>query len=270
MELNEMEKRLIFQTEGYGKSDVTYELRMCLPYIPDPVRRKTAAELVRKLDAMPEKDCLALIQDIRKNYRIPAGPKTMGELLAEARQKSGAEKLKGHDIMALERFDPEVKHMIVFACMRSIAGSLRKDVYGSDKEYSFCYPPRNPDSRHVAVFEAPIDALSHATLQELKGWKWDGYRLSLGGTSHVALTAFLKRHPEIRRVSLYMDNDLGGLKNARRIKAMLHEDQRFRHIRVGVNPPRTGKDYNEMLLHVIGQMKDQQRQCRQKQAAISI
>ena len=44
-------------------------------------------------------------------------------------------------------------------------------------------------------------------------------RLSLGGTSHVALIAFLKRHPEIRRVSLYMDNDLGGLKNARRIKA---------------------------------------------------
>ena len=114
MELNEMEKRLIFQTEGYGKSDVTYELRMCLPYIPDPVKRKTAAELLRKLDAMPEKDCLALIQDIRKNYRIPAGPKTMGELLAEARQKSGAEKLKGHDIMALERFDPEVTHMIMF------------------------------------------------------------------------------------------------------------------------------------------------------------
>ncbi len=55
MELNEMEKRLIFQTESYGKSDVTYELRMCLPYIPDPVKRKTAAELVRKLNVMPEK-----------------------------------------------------------------------------------------------------------------------------------------------------------------------------------------------------------------------
>jgi len=26
----------------------------------------------------------------------------------------GARKLEGHDIMALERFDPEVKHMIVF------------------------------------------------------------------------------------------------------------------------------------------------------------
>lgn len=123
MELNEMEKRLIFQTEGYGRSDVTYELRMCLPYIPDPVKRKTAAELVRKLDAMPEKKCLALIQDIRKNYRIPAGPKTIWELLAEARQKSGAEKLKGHDIMALERFDPEVKHMIVFDVLSGNAQS---------------------------------------------------------------------------------------------------------------------------------------------------
>lgn len=87
--------------------------------------------------------------------------------------------------------------------MRGITGNLKKDVYGSDKEFSFCYPPQNPGSRHVAVFEAPIDALSHATLQELEGWKWNGYRLSLGGTSHVALTAFLERHPEIKRVTLY-------------------------------------------------------------------
>ena len=89
-----------------------------------------------------------------------------------------------------------------FACMRSISGNLKKDVYGSDKGYNFCYPPQSPGSRHVAVFEAPIDALSHATLQELEGWKWNGYRLSLGGTSHVALTSFLERHPEIRRVTL--------------------------------------------------------------------
>lgn len=54
-----------------------------------------------------------------------------------------------------------------FACMRSIGGNLKKDVYGSDKGYNFCYPPQSPGSRHVAVFESPIDALSHATLQEL-------------------------------------------------------------------------------------------------------
>lgn len=38
----------------------------------------------------------------------------MGELLAEARQRSGAERLKGHDIMALERFDADTRHMVVF------------------------------------------------------------------------------------------------------------------------------------------------------------
>lgn len=39
--------------------------------------------------------------------------RTIGEMLAEARQKSGAEKLAGHDIMALERFAPDTRHMIV-------------------------------------------------------------------------------------------------------------------------------------------------------------
>lgn len=86
----------------------------------------------------------------------------------------------------------------------------------------------------------------------------------------MALTAFLERHPEIKRVTLYMDNDFGGLANARKIKAMLHEDQRFQHIRVGINPPRIGKDYNEKLLHTRERIKNRQPPCRQKQAAISI
>lgn len=46
-------------------------------------------------------------------------------MLAEARQKSGAEQLKGHDILALERFDPEVHHMVIFEVLsgNSFAGS---------------------------------------------------------------------------------------------------------------------------------------------------
>jgi len=40
--------------------------------------------------------------------------KTIGELLEEARQKSGAAKLAGHDIMDLERFEPDTRHMIIF------------------------------------------------------------------------------------------------------------------------------------------------------------
>lgn len=40
--------------------------------------------------------------------------KTIGELLDEARKKSGEPVLAGHDIMALERFGEDTRHMIVF------------------------------------------------------------------------------------------------------------------------------------------------------------
>ena len=157
-----------------------------------------------------------------------------------------------------------------FACMRGIYETLKKDVYGSDKAYSFCMPPEQAHSSQVAVFEAPIDALSHATLQEIDGWKWNGYRLSLGGTSPVALTAFLERHPEIRRVTLHMDNDLGGLKNARKIRNMLRADPKYKHIRVGINPPHQGKDYNEKLQIRLQEMKINQERRRDKRAALSV
>ena len=40
--------------------------------------------------------------------------KTIGELLDEAVKKSGEPVLAGHDIMALERFGENTRHMIVF------------------------------------------------------------------------------------------------------------------------------------------------------------
>ena len=138
---------------------------------------------------------------------------------------------------------------IKFACMRGIYEQVKKDVYGSDKAFSFCLPPEKPHSSQVAVFEAPIDALSHATLQELDGWK---------------------RHPEIRRVDLYLDNDCAGLKNARKIQAMLRDNPNFKHIRVGVHPPREGKDYNEMLQIRLQKINQNNQRRREKQAAFSI
>jgi len=40
--------------------------------------------------------------------------KTIGNLLEEARQKSGATKLSDHDIMGLGCFFPDTRHMIIF------------------------------------------------------------------------------------------------------------------------------------------------------------
>ncbi|MDL2237846.1 DUF3991 and toprim domain-containing protein [Christensenellaceae bacterium OttesenSCG-928-K19] len=146
-----------------------------------------------------------------------------------------------------------------FAAMRGIDSEMKQDKAGSDKRFNFHLPARTPRSRHLAVFEAPIDALSHATLQQRDGWEWDGHRLSLGGTADVALVAFLERNPQITRVILHLDNDAAGIIGARQIKAMLRKDARFSRIRVSVNPPRKGKDYNQALQNIIKREEEQSR-----------
>ena len=151
-----------------------------------------------------------------------------------------------------------------FAFLRGTRDDFKADVSGSDKRYSFNLPAINPDSRHLAVFEAPADVLSHATLQRRNSWVWDGHRLSLGGTSSVALISFLERHPRIMRVMLHLDNDAAGLSAARKIKALLADDRRFRHIRISINPPRGVKDYNDVLLRVIQQEKVQRQPYRRQ------
>ena len=114
MELNEMEKRLLFQVEGDYQYKVLNELHMAAWYTKDPEQRKAAESLMAKLRVLTDDECMDIVWDIQKNYLLPYPPRTIGEKIAEARQRSGAEKLKGHDIMALERFAPEVRHMIIF------------------------------------------------------------------------------------------------------------------------------------------------------------
>jgi hypothetical protein len=47
-----------------------------------------------------------------------------------------------------------------FAALRGTTSSFKRDSDGSDKRYGFTLPPNNPNSREVAIFEAPIDCLS--------------------------------------------------------------------------------------------------------------
>lgn len=68
---------------------------------------------IGRLDEETEK-LMDIIRKVQAEYRLPEKARTIGEMLAEARQQSGAQKLSGHDIMALERFDPATRHMIVF------------------------------------------------------------------------------------------------------------------------------------------------------------
>ena len=112
--LTENEKRMVFQLEGCNRYDAIQEIAVFCQYTRDHDKRNIAENLLKKLRELSENDCRELICDIQKNYNLPRKAKTVGEMIAVARQESGARKLEGHDIMALERFDPEVTHMIVF------------------------------------------------------------------------------------------------------------------------------------------------------------
>ena len=112
--LTENEMRRVFQLEGYNRYDAIQEIAVFCQYTRDHDKRNIAENLLKKLRELSENDCRELICDIQKNYHLPRKAKTVGEMIAVARQESGARKLEGHDIMALERLDPEVAHMIVF------------------------------------------------------------------------------------------------------------------------------------------------------------
>ena len=112
--LTENEKRMVFQLEGCNRYDAIQEIAVFCQYTRDHDKRNIAENLLKKLRELSENDCRELICDIQKNYHLPRKARTVGEMIAVARQESGAQKLEGHDIMALERFDPEVRHMIIF------------------------------------------------------------------------------------------------------------------------------------------------------------
>lgn len=153
-----------------------------------------------------------------------------------------------------------------FACQRGIKDDFKADVFGSDKRYSFALAAENSNSRHLIVFESPIDVLSHATMQQRgylenePDWASDPHRLSLGGTSDVALIAFLERTPGITDITLCLDADEAGEIAAGKIIEKFASDNRFAHITVKNRPPQDGaKDYNDVLLRTIS-IERQQKQ----------
>lgn len=97
-----------------------------------------------------------------------------------------------------------------YCALRAPSGDrkFRQDVENSDKTDGFCMGGR---SNRVYEFEAPIDAMSHATLCKLYGMDWrEDHRVAEGCLSDKALSRYLKIHPEIREIVFCYDNDVDG------------------------------------------------------------
>ena len=88
---------------------------------------------------------------------------------------------------------------------------FRRDIPGSKKIYPF-YIEAAATADTVEVYEAPIDAMSGASLkiiQHTGNWRGVHY-LALGGTDYAALDAFLTYYPNITHIVLCLDNDEAG------------------------------------------------------------
>jgi hypothetical protein len=123
-----------------------------------------------------------------------------------------------------------------YAALRGAYGDFKGEVTGSDKRYSFLLPPVNPNCQLAAVFESPIDVLSHKTLRP----ESDGWRLSLGGTALTALIQFLTLHPDVRWLEVCTDNDDAG-------NACFEQIKSLKSVHAMRCKPHRGKDWNDSL-----------------------
>ena len=127
------------------------------------------------------------------------------------------------------------------------------DVPGSDKRFSFAIPKQAGSNEALCVFESAIDAMSYLTLIKLNGYDWhDANCLSLAGIYPpkrngemkfpLALDQYLQDNPHIERIILCLDNDEPGRLASQSIRNRLEPIYT-----VIDNPPRMGKDYNDLL-----------------------
>jgi hypothetical protein len=139
-----------------------------------------------------------------------------------------------------------------FASIRGTYGDFRGDCAGSDKRYGFNMP--SPQSDQLYIYEAPIDAMSHASIVNLycgssEAWRRRN-RLSLGGTSDAAIPFFLNQHKAIKELVFCLDNDPPGQEAAKALSRKYAEKGYY----VRIEPP-FQKDFNIDLLAIQAHMR---------------
>ena len=144
-----------------------------------------------------------------------------------------------------------------YANLRGLGTDFIGDANGSDKRFSFSIPAPGSDTVHL--FESAVDLLSHATLVKMNGGNWNREHLvSLAGvykpkeelqesSMPLALKRYLSEHPNIRFITLRLDNDATGGRAAKALVSMLSD-----RYEVSVQPPPYGKDYNDYLCMRLG------------------
>lgn len=139
------------------------------------------------------------------------------------------------------------------------------DCPGSNKTYGFVM--QGTVKEHIYVFEAPIDALSHATFNNIKSKHLGDAqpqtafmrhtRIALGGVSDNALQRYLVENPDVNEISFCLDNDEAGRTASETFAKKLGDKYKCNIYTI---PESRGKDYNEWLQQASAKLQPQKQQ----------
>ena len=125
---------------------------------------------------------------------------------------------------------------------------FRGDVSGSDKKIGFSMGLVGESPTRLLICEAPIDAISIASMLEHFGRDPASYAyLALGGTSINALEYHLPHHSQLKTIYLCQDNDAAGNKSRAACRTFLEKAGYAGHI---IDKPPMSKDFNDDLLAI--------------------
>lgn len=82
MNLNEKEMRIAYQIESTNYVAALNEITTTWRYAPKQEIKDTAESFLKKLRSLSDKECMELICDVQKNYRLLGKLRTIGKLLA--------------------------------------------------------------------------------------------------------------------------------------------------------------------------------------------
>ena len=240
-----------------GKTALDYLIKVCNMTLPDAINAIAGA---------PHSSAPAYAQKPQPPpaFELPPKHADNRRVFSYLRSRGIDPEIINHCIKTGQLYEDAKHHNCVFVGFDgdtprygALRGTLSQstfvgDVPGSDKRFSFAVPVKAGSNSALCVFECAIDALSYLTLLKMQGRDWRKANcLSLAGVYQpkqggemkfpLALGQYLADNRQIQKIILCLDDDEPGRIAARAIRSRLDAYE------VVENPPRRGKDYNELL-----------------------
>lgn len=186
-------------------------------------------------------------------------PKVLSQLSS---QKLLYQDTRGNAVFVGMDYDKQAKYCCYRGTLSDV--SYRGEARGSKKEVGFSMGLVGEAPIRLMVCEAPIDAISLATMLNTYGRDSTQFAyLALGGTAPNALLYHLEHQPQLQTIYLCQDNDEAGATSRAKCRELLQQHGFTGRV---IDKPPIGKDFNEDLLVLRSVQAPEQTQ---QQAAAS-